>query len=102
MSLKTINVTPVYDSTADSLTFVCFLKEDGILVTASLTSIVLSIRDITDTELFALSETTFTNGVAVLVKTTPGIVKNTVYYVRISFVCALGTLVSIETFVVFE
>lgn len=76
--LYEIFVQPVYDEDTDSLTFLTFMLKNGKITTNTLCEI--TVYDATHVEQFALSSSTSTNGVFVLTKSTPSLVKNRSYY----------------------
>lgn len=99
---KYLHVTSVYAEDGDSLTFVCFLLEDGQLKTTDLTSITLTIyNDLHEVE-FTVTTTSFTNGVAVLIKNSPDLVAGESYYVKSELVTSQGTLTSMSVYNVIQ
>ncbi len=75
-------VTPVYDEDTDSLKFLVFILQNGAMVTTLLTNCDVNIYDSSHALLFTINSTSFTNGVCILTKSTPGLTANTAYYVQ--------------------
>jgi WD40 repeat protein len=73
-------VQPVYDEDTDSLTFLCFLSQNGQRVTTGLVDCTINVYNSAHSLQFTLTTTSQTNGVFVLTKTSPGLIKNTSYY----------------------
>ncbi len=75
-------VSPVYDEDTDSLKFIVFLLQNGKVALTPLTNCDVQVYDSSHTLLFTVTSASFTNGVCVLTKSTPGLVANTMYYAK--------------------
>lgn len=99
---KEIYVNQVYDEDTDSLTFVVFTLVNGEVLTANLSSVSLSVYDDNHDLQFTISTSTFSNGVAILTKSTPSLTANQLYYSTVTLTTSFETLVSNESFIVLE
>lgn len=95
-------VTPVYDDETDSLKFLVFCLQNGRIRTTALTNCDITVYDSSHVEKFTLNSTSFTNGVTVLTKSSPGLVDDENYYVSAEITLdgvihsSLDTFISIE------
>lgn len=73
-------VTPVYDEDTDSLIFMAFMLRNGQRWTSTLTNCEIKVYDKSGTLKFTISSTSETNGVFVITKSSPELIKNEIYY----------------------
>lgn len=97
-----IFVTTKFDEDSDSLTLVVFMLRDGKLVESGITN--MNIKVFTEGHVlqFDLNETTPINGVFVFTKSSPGLVKNTLYYAIAIATEASGTIKSADSYIALE
>ena len=94
-------LTLVFDEDSDSITFLAFIHKNGQRQTGA-TLCEIEVFNSAHVSQFSISSSSITNGVFVLTKSTPGIVKNNVYYavakITLSGVVheSLDTYISIE------
>jgi len=100
---KEVFVMPVYDSDSDSITFFCYLLENGQIVTSGLSSITVNVYDNSNTLLFTETETNNTNGVFIVVKTNPTLNNGDGYYLKAEITKDdTTTIQSVETYVALD
>jgi hypothetical protein len=78
------------------------MLEDGHTKTTNLTSISLSVYDEAHTLKFTITGTTFTNGVAILVKNAPELTSGESYYAQATITTPQGTRIGTASFNVLE
>ena len=100
--LYEVLLDPVYDEDSDALTFFAFLLQNGKRITASLTNCSISVYNSAHVLQFTISAVSNTNGVFVLSKSTPGLVKNTGYYAVATITCDGVDHPSIDTYISLE
>jgi len=100
--LYDVHLIPVYDEDSDSLTFLVFVLQDGVLLTSGLTLCAVEVFNKVHTSQFSVSSASATNGVFVLVKSSPGLVKNTSYYAKIDVTIDGAVHSSADTYIALE
>lgn len=94
--------TPTYSEDTDSLTFLAFLMINGRVIQTLLTSCTINVYDPNHLLLFTVTNTSQTNGVFVITKSNPTIVKNTNYYIEIEMTYDSVVYTSMDTFAAVE
>jgi hypothetical protein len=92
---------PVYDEDTDTITFIAFMLKNGKKVSAP-TSCSISVYDASHVLQFTVSSSSATNGVFVLTKSTPNLIKNTAYYAVVSIIEDGVTHESVDTYISLE
>ena len=100
--LYEVMVTPVFDEDSDSLTFMAFLLQNGKIVTTLLTNCSISVYNQTHTLQYTVSSVSNTNGVFIVTKSSPGLVKNQSYYAVVTITADSVDHDSIDTFISLE
>lgn len=95
---KQIFITPSFDELTDTVTFIVFTLINGKILTTELTSITVEVFNETHVSQFSLVTTSFTNGVAVLTKTTPGFTADRGFYAKATLVTTNETVISTDSF----
>lgn len=99
---KEVYVVNVIDEPSDSVTFLCYLLVNGKIQKTNLTSVSLLVYDSNHNLLFTLTTSSFTNGVAVLIKNTPNFVGNRSYYAVPTITTSNEIIESADTFAVIQ
>lgn len=99
--LYDVLVMPVYDEDTDSLKFFVFMLENGQVVSTA-TACTITVYDSAHVEQFSVNSSSITNGVFVLSKSTPGLVKNSGYYCVAVITYGGVTYTSLDTYISIE
>ncbi len=95
---KQVYINTVFDEDTDTLTFLVFLLINGTILQSELTSVSIAIKDENHTDLFTVSTSSFTNGVAVVSKSGPGLTENRGFYAIATLVTTNETIVSADSY----
>lgn len=95
-------LTPVYNEDTDSLTFSAFLLQNGLRVTTGMTNCQIDVYNSAHVLQFTVTGTINTNGVFVITKSSPGLVKNTSYYAVATITLNSVTYDTLDTYISLE
>lgn len=95
-------VSPVYDEDNDSLIVAAFLLKNGEVMKTLLTNCDVRVYDKTGTLLFTMNTTSFVQGMAILTKSVPGLIKNQVYYCAVEITYDGEVHTSADSFITLE
>ena len=99
---KEVYATNVYDQNSDSVTFLAYLLVNGRIEVSSVAQVTVAVYDANHTLLFSLVTTSITNGMAVLIKNSPGFVANRSYYMIVTIATGNELIASADTFIVIQ